>query len=148
MLIACVEIPLSDPKVGGCKTPTGACSSISTSTPTAEEMIGIHSVTFRRQFRTDYLSQLLVHLRLLTFLRCIDRQFYQRCVVQCEIHIQGNLLRLRSKFERLFASQRDFRQHHASIILKKLQRMPWRHKESKKKWITRLQEDPDLFDTA
>ena len=93
-------------------------------------------MVFRQQFRTDYRSQLLVprrmrhhavHHRLLTSLRCVEHQIFQRCVVECEVPIQGKLLRLPSRFLRLHAFQHDFQQHHERETLKKQLMKPGRH---------------------
>ena len=95
---------------------------------------------FHRQFPTSYRNQLLVprrmhhHVvrhRLWTLLRCIDRQFCQRCEVECEILPRANLLHLRSRCMHLNVFQHDFQPHHASTTPKKQQRKPSRHKQTK-----------------
>ena len=73
-----------------------------------------------------------VRHRLWTSLRCIDHQFYQQCVVESEIPMRENLLRLHGRFLRLHVFQHEFQQRHEGITLKKLQRKPWRHNELKR----------------
>ena len=70
---------------------------------------------------------------------CRDECFTNKA--QSCVPSHGNLLRLLSRYMRMYAFQHDYQQHHARKILKKLQRMPWRHNEIVKRRITRSQVD-------
>ena len=80
--------------------------------------------------------------RLWTSLRCIDHQIHQQCVVECEIPIHGNLLRLHSRCTRLYAFQHDFQQHHAKKNTKETAEEAMAPQLNEKRWITRSQVDP------